>query len=116
MKHADIQKLHESGLITDEQRQKIIEHFHIKEETNRFFVIISFIGAVLVSAGIILLISANWNDIPRGVKIATGVLLMLAAHVGGWRLRAGDYRKTGEALHFIGSGLFLGNIALIGQI
>jgi uncharacterized membrane protein len=28
----------------------------------------------------------------------------------------GKYRKTGEALHFIGSCLFLANIALIGQI
>ena len=28
----------------------------------------------------------------------------------------GKYRKTGEALHLIGSGLFLANIALIGQI
>jgi uncharacterized membrane protein len=28
----------------------------------------------------------------------------------------GNYRKTGEALHLIGSGLFLANIALLGQI
>jgi hypothetical protein len=31
MKYADIQKLHEAGLITDEHRQKIIEHFNLKE-------------------------------------------------------------------------------------
>ena len=28
----------------------------------------------------------------------------------------GKYRKTGEALHLVGSGLFLANIALLGQI
>ena len=32
MKYADIQKLHDTGLITDEQRQKIIEHFQLKED------------------------------------------------------------------------------------
>jgi uncharacterized membrane protein len=76
------------------------------------------VGAVLVACGVILLIAANWGEIPRGVKIAVGLLLMLGAHGGGWYLREvnGQYRKSGEALHLVGSGLFLGNIALIGQI
>ena len=118
MKHGDVQKLHEAGLITDEQRLKIIEHFQLKEEGGKFLAIVSLIGAVLIAAGITLLIAAHWNEIPRGVKIATGLLLLLGFHAGGWWLREvqGKYRKTGEALHLIGSCLFLANIALIGQI
>ena len=147
MKHADIQKLHDAGLITEEQRRKIIGHFQLKEDGGgKFLAIVSFIGAVLITAGIALLISAHWNEIPAGVKIATGILLMLGCHAGGGWLRgsgtgilpvhfsaesslapqkltgkmpvplSGKYRKTGEALHLIGSGLFLANIALIGQI
>ena len=117
MRHSDIQKLHEAGLITDEQRQKIIERFQLKEDSSgNFLAIISMVGAVLIAAGITLLISAHWNDIPRGVKIAGGLALMLGFHAGGWWLREvqGKYRKTGEALHFVGSCLFLANIALIG--
>jgi uncharacterized membrane protein len=118
MKYADIQKLHEAGLITDEQRQNIIAHYDLKEEGGKFLAIVSMIGAVLITAGIILLISANWNAIPRGLKIAMGVALMLGAHGAGWWLREvhGKYRKTGEALHLVGAGLFLANIALLGQI
>ena len=164
MKYSDIQKLHDAGLITAEQRDKIIAHLGLKEDGgNKFLAIVSIVGAVLITAGIVLLISAHWNEIPHGVKIAAGILLMLGAHAGGWWLRegggdassprvnatapsrekqtgpsslpiaAGDgaspppsatwasqlrgkYRKTGEALHLIGSGLFLANIALIGQI
>ena len=131
MKHADIQKLHDAGLITDEQRQKIIGHFQLKEDSGgNFLAIVSLIGAVLIAAGIVLLITAHWNEIPRGVKIASGLLLMLGFHAGGWWLSTlrsspatedgrevqGKYRKTGEALHLIGSCLFLANIALIGQI
>jgi uncharacterized membrane protein len=119
MKYADIQKLHEVGLITEQQRQKIISHFQLKEEGGgKFLAIISMIGAVLITAGIILLISAHWNEIPRGVKITGGITLMLGFHAGGWWLREvqGKYRKIGEALHLIGSGLFLANIALLGQI
>ena len=136
MKYGDIQKLHDAGLITDEQRQKIIAYFNLTEDGgNKFLAIVSFIGAVLITAGIILLISAHWNEIPRGVKIAGGVALMLGAHGAGWWLRErggdasspkcsatgapqprGKYRKAGEALHLIGSGMFLANIALLGQI
>ena len=119
MRCADIQKLRDAGLITGEQRQKIIEHFQLKEDGgNKFLAIVSIIGAVLIAAGIVLLISAHWNEIPRGVKIAVGILLMLGAHGGGWWLREvqGKYRQAGEALHLVGSCLFLANIALLGQI
>jgi len=118
MKYSDIEKIQGAGLITAEQQRQIVEHFKLKEEGSRFLAIISFVGAVLVSCGIILLIAANWDQIPRGVKIAAGLLLMLAAHGTGWYLSEvnGHYRKGGEALHLAGSGLFLGNIALIGQI
>jgi hypothetical protein len=119
MKYGDVQKLYEAGLITDEQRQKIIGHFQLKEDGGgKFLAIVSFIGAVLVAAGIALLIAAHWDDIPRGVKIAAGLALMVGFHAGGWWLREiqGQYRKTGEALHWIGSCLFLANLALLGQI
>jgi uncharacterized membrane protein len=119
MKHSDIQKLHEAGLISAEQRDKIIEHFNLKEDGgNKFLAIVSIFGAVLIAAGIALLISAHWNEIPRGVKIAGGLVLMLGAHASGWWVREvhGKYQKTGEALQLIGSCLFLANIALIGQI
>jgi len=119
MKYADIQKLRDAGFITDEQGQKIIGHFQLKEDGGgKFLAIVSIIGAVLIAAGITLLIAAHWNEIPRGIKIAAGLLLMLGFHAGGWWLREvqGKYRKTGEVLHLIGSCLFLANIALIGQI
>ena len=35
MKYGDIQKLRESGFITDEQRQKIVEHFKLELYTTR---------------------------------------------------------------------------------
>ena len=118
MKFDDIHRIHEAGLITDEQRDQIIFHFGLKEQASRFLVIISFIGAVLIVAGFALLISANWNEIPAAVKITTGLALMLGAHGTGWWLREKQkiHPKTGEALYFIGSALFLANIALTGQI
>lgn len=118
MKSDDLEKIYSAGLITAEQRDKIISHFRLNDEGGKFLTIISFIGAILIAAGFILLISANWNDIPAGVKIASGLALMLGAHGYGWWLREvkGHYLKTGEALQLVGSALFLANIALLDQI
>ena len=87
MKYSDIDRIQKAGLITPEQQQQIVAHFKLKEEGSRFLTVISFVGAILVASGIILLISANWDAIPRGIKIAVGLLRMLGAHGGGWYLR-----------------------------
>jgi uncharacterized membrane protein len=62
IKTTDIEKIHEAGLITAELRDKIIAHFGLKDEGGRFLVIVSFIGAGLVAAGVALLIGAHWNE------------------------------------------------------
>jgi uncharacterized membrane protein len=119
MKHSDIIQLRELNLITEEQQQKIITQLNLKEDGGgKLLMILSTIGAVLVVTGIILLISANWEAIPRFVKIASGIGLMLAAWAVGWFLREmqGVYHKAGEGLYLVGAGLWLANIALIGQI
>src|SRR3954468_9021205 len=117
MKYTDIEKLLQAGLITAEQQGRINEHFKLKEDDSKLLTVLSFVGAILALGGVVLLIAANWQEIPRGVKIVTGILLMLGAHAGGWHLREHkNYPKTGEALHLLGSGLFLANIALLGQV
>ncbi len=118
MKQSDIQKLYEARLISEEQRQRIIEHFGLSESKNKFLLIMISVGGVLALVGIILVISAHWEAIPGLVKIALGAALMAGAHAGGWHLRGTRQTspKLGEILHFLGAGLFLANIALVGQV
>ena len=118
MKPGDIAALYEAGLISGEQRESIIGYLQLRKGDSKFLAILAWIGAVLIIGGVILLISANWEEIPDSVKIGIGLFLMLGAHAGGHWLRDvhQKYRKTGEALHLVGSCLFLGNIALVGQI
>lgn len=118
MKYKDVIQLHELDLISAEQRQRIIDTLRLKEEPGRLLVVLSAFGALLVASGIVLLISANWEVIPRGVKLAAGIALMLGAWAGGWRLREspGHHPKSGEALYLVGACLWLANIALVGQI
>ena len=48
MKHTDVQKMHEAGLISDDQRQKIIAHFQLKEEGGKFLAVRASLKQVLV--------------------------------------------------------------------
>ncbi len=117
MKVSDIDRIHEAGLISAEQRGAIIGHFKLDRETNKLLVLLSILGGILISAGIILLVASNWQSIPRLVKLVAGLMLMLGAHYAGARVKQSDrYPVLGEALHLIGSGLFLANIALVGQV
>ena len=117
MTQAELQKLVDAQIITDEQRTRITEFFGVDKTRNIFLTIILGIGGVLALAGIILLISANWDAIPRQLKIAAAAALMAIAHVAGWHLRGSRQTqpKLGEAFHFLGAGMFMANIALIGQ-
>jgi len=118
MKTRDIEKIRAAGLITGEQRNAIVVHFQLKDEGGKFLSVVFLLGGILIAGGIALLVSAHWDDIPRGLKIAIGLGLMLGAQgAGGWLRRARQkYAQLGEALQFLGSALFLVNIALVGQV
>ena len=76
------------------------------------------LGAGVTVLGVILLIAANWRDIGDGVKIV-GFLVLLGGTYGAgfwiqWTRR--PYPHFAEALQFLGAGLFVGGLALVGQI
>lgn len=117
MNPTDIRRIREAGLISADQEQAIVAHFKLDHAGNRFLTIVGIIGAILVSAGIVLLIASNWETIPRLVKVATGVLLLLLSHgLGTWLSRSDRHPALSEVCHLLGSGMFLANIALIGQV
>ena len=118
MNLADIERLHTDGFLPADQRDRIVTHYKLQDGQSKFVIILSIFGGLMVAAGIILLIASNWDEIPRGVKLLSGLSLMLGAHLAAWRVqtRHPDCGKTAEGLHLIGSVLLLGNIALIGQV
>jgi uncharacterized membrane protein len=117
MNPTDIRRIREAGLITVDQEQAIVAHFKLDHGGNRFLTIVGIIGAILVSAGIILLIASNWESVPRLVKVASGVLLLLLSHgLAAWLSKSDRHPILAEVCHLLGSGMFLANIALIGQV
>ena len=108
----------ETGLISADQRERILASEPPSSGMgSRLVPIVSLLGAALVVLGVVLVVSQNWDEIPRMTKLAAGIALMVASFVAGYWLRFGppSMTKTGEGVLLIGSGFFFANLALISQ-
>jgi uncharacterized membrane protein len=78
--------------------------------------ILAVLGAVLLGAAIFSLAAANWEAIPRLVRVGLIMLVLWLGYLGGaWRESRGD-KVFGQALYLIAAITFGVGIALIGQM
>ena len=96
----------EAAGISREQAERL-HSLHPEREggaVSRFLAIISLLGAVLCAVGVALIISANWQEIHRWVKIvAMGALLGGAYGHGYWlKFQRADCPKLGEGFLMAG--------------
>ncbi|MCX8281673.1 DUF2157 domain-containing protein [Phyllobacterium sp. 0TCS1.6C] len=78
--------------------------------------ILAVLGAVLLGAAILSLIAANWEVMPRLVRLVLIVAVIWAGYLGGaWRVSRGE-RMLGEAFYLIAAITFGAGIALVGQM
>ncbi|MBR1978005.1 MAG: DUF2157 domain-containing protein [Akkermansia sp.] len=117
MKRKEIEQLEAAGIISAEQASAIAEHFHLNGTTGRQWLVwsMSSLAGVLILGGIIMLISANWEAIPDGVKMVVAMALLLGAWVACANIHR-TYPLVAEGLGLIGGGMWLACIALYGQI
>lgn len=117
MKRKEIEQLQAAGLISAEQAVAIAEHFHLNggRRWNWLVLSMSTLAGGLILGGIIMLISANWESIPDVVKMAVAMVLLLGFWVA-WARTRETYPWISEGLGLVGGGMWLGCIALYGQI
>lgn len=78
--------------------------------------ILAVLGAVLLGAAIISLVAANWEIMPRLVRVVMIILVLGIGYIGGaWRASLGDNRFS-QALYLIAAITFGAGIALVGQM
>jgi uncharacterized membrane protein len=108
----------DSEIISEEQRVRILDLDYAERGLGqRLAPIFALLGAGLVFLGLALVISQNWDEIGKLTKLSGGILLLIAFSGAGYWVRFGPMglRKTGEGLMLVGTGAFLGNLALISQ-
>lgn len=78
--------------------------------------VLAVLGGLLLGAAVIMLVAANWQDMPRLMRIGLIFLLIWASYLGGaWRQSRGD-RLLPSALYIIGASSFGAGLALVGQM
>src|SRR6185369_2344197 len=107
-----------AGLIDAAARDRIVawEAGHAEPQGLRWPVWIALaFGAVLLGAGFLLFVSAHWDQMSAGSRMALVVSLVLLFHAAGAAM-AGRFEGLSIALHTIGTVALGAAIALAGQI
>ena len=113
----------ESGLISDEQSEAILDFESIPETPlrlgirfNRLIVVLSTLGAVLIGAGIISFVAANWQGIPAMAKLFLLIGGNILAYWAAYQLQfVRGYPRVGGAIMFAGAAWFGANVFLVAQ-
>jgi len=73
------------------------------------------LGAILLGCGVVLFVSAHWNEMGPGARFALVLGMVGVFHIGGGVARA-NFRAMSSALHAVGTVATGAAIALVGQI
>jgi uncharacterized membrane protein len=111
------------GLVDEEAGAALTERYRLNdlgaEAQGLLLTTIVLIGVALIGCGIVAFVAAHWDSINKYVKVATLIVAMTVAHVGGyyvWRVRRPAWPRIGHGLTVLGTVIFGANIGLFAQI
>lgn len=108
------------GLVSEAQAEAIRRRYREREapaRRNRIVQTLATIGAAVTGLGVVLFFAANWDGIPRPVRVLLLLVLVVGSHVGGFLLRErGRHEYVGAALLLLGGLAFGASLFLVGQM
>ena len=115
---SDISRWQELGLLSPDVGHKILQDAELRQKRSwfRLPVVLSFLGALLVFAGVISYVAANWVFMAGSLKIGLLMGLMIIAFLSA---DAAEKRQVGgvsQGLALLGVLLFGANVMLVGQV
>ncbi len=115
--HKQLKSWQDDGIIDGNQALKL-QIMYPKPSTSSFDVnfILYIVASLFIGTGVILLISFNWYSIPKMVKLTVTFLLLAALQLPLIYAYIKGKTKLKEILIVFTNIVFLGNIALVGQI
>jgi uncharacterized membrane protein len=106
----------EKGLLTGATGQALLKELDSRESSFGAGKVLMVLAALLVSAAILLLVSSNWEVIPRLLRLCGIVaVLWIFFGAGAWFMERGA-RMLATALLIVGTLSFGGAISLVGQM
>lgn len=108
------------GIVTEHQAEQILGLYGTSLRAGQgrsigYYMLLS-LAALFVGLAVILLVSANWSEIPRAVRMGSLVLLTLTTNLAGIRCYSKGKIHPARLLLFLGSLFYGASVFLIAQI
>jgi uncharacterized membrane protein len=107
-------------IITKEQGEEILAIYGTAlptgEERSRGYYVLLSLAVLFAGLAVLLIVSANWDDIPRGLRMSGLIGATALANLVGLRLHKAEDRKGAAVAFFFGCLLYGASIMLIAQI
>lgn len=110
----------ERGLISQDQARSICAQYDIdyddaSEQAGGYRLLVS-LGYLFIGLAVITLLGANWEDIPRGLRMAGLLTITVATHGLGLRAYVAARQSSAAQLFLLGNLFYGASIVLIAQI
>lgn len=112
----DIARWVELGLLPVATAEALVRDLDSRGSRLGIAQILLMLAAIFLSAALLLLVSANWEAVPRIVRLGVVVALIWLCHVGGALLLKTGRDMLGAAALLLGTAAFGGGLALVGQM
>jgi uncharacterized membrane protein len=111
----DLPRWREAGWVTAEGEREILASLETRRPAFGLAAIVGLLGALLLGAGVVAFVGANWEQMPRIVRFGLLVAAMAVAYGVAAMLAAREMRIFAEAALLVAGLVFAGAIALVGQ-
>lgn len=110
----EVKQWEKDGIITDEQVEKILAIYNIKSDENSS--ILTLLAYLFFGLSLLVLVGANWQEIPELVRICLLILLNIVVGFAGhfWHKKGNENYSAG--LFFLATLIFCSSIALVSQM
>jgi uncharacterized membrane protein len=125
----EVEQWRSQGLISAEQSQQLAERYEFAKldgvARDRFVVVVLGIGSVLLGLGVLTFVAANWQVIPRELKLLLLLILFVGINATGFYLwnqppsperHESGRQRLGQGLLLLGALILGANLALMGQM
>ncbi|MCG8637921.1 MAG: DUF2157 domain-containing protein [Desulfobacterales bacterium] len=110
----------EKQIITPDQAAEICKtygiDFHNMDRRSRGYWVLVLLGYLFIGLALITLVSANWEQIPRAVRMGGLISITLATHLAGLMTFVRGKEGPAVGLFFLGSLFYGASVMLIAQI
>jgi uncharacterized membrane protein len=116
---SEIERWTADEIISPEQADRLRQRYAAPVDGPPWgLIVFASAGALVIGLGVILLFAYNWNEIPKGGKLALVFTAILGAHAGGLACyqKSGWQQRLGEAFLLLGTMFYGAGIWLVAQI